>query len=144
MASASSPIGHNLTSNSNQLKATRTRYLTLLSHIYAMLLLELLSSLSQCRQHVISVLLEIEAPEWSRTRDRVLFRGSHGCIIGCIVHGVSPRIRCHPTSHSHATHLACKEASSNGTYKHRGPWAGYLVPHSFLSGCCAYKVSELS
>ena len=34
MASASSPIGHNLTSNSNQLKATRTLYLTLLSHTY--------------------------------------------------------------------------------------------------------------
>jgi hypothetical protein len=32
MASASSPIGHNLTSNSNQLKATGTLYLTLLGH----------------------------------------------------------------------------------------------------------------
>jgi hypothetical protein len=33
MASTSSPIGHNLASNSNHLNTTRTRYLTLLSHM---------------------------------------------------------------------------------------------------------------
>ena len=32
MASTSSPIGHNLTSNSNHIKATKTPHLTLLSH----------------------------------------------------------------------------------------------------------------
>ncbi len=32
MASTSSPIGHNLTSNSNHTKATKTPHLTLLSH----------------------------------------------------------------------------------------------------------------
>ena len=35
MASTLSPIGHNLTSNSNHIKATKTPHLTLLSHNYA-------------------------------------------------------------------------------------------------------------
>ena len=35
MASTSSPIGHNLTSNSNHIKPIKTPHLTLLSHKYS-------------------------------------------------------------------------------------------------------------
>ena len=69
MASTSSPIGHNLTSNSNHIKTTKTPHLTLLSHMY--------------NQHFFDKGLGLEAEDKHKVNRLVMALSNYGLGVCC-------------------------------------------------------------